>query len=116
MVEMALVLPVLVLLLASIMDMGRVMHDYLAISYAAREGARAAAVGATNDEILTAVTAAATSVNITSTPVIDPTVDRKRNNPVTVTINHKVTIVTPLISSLVPNPFPLTAVAVMRME
>lgn len=115
-VEMAIVIPVLLLLLASILDLGRVMHDYLTISYAAREGARAAAVGATNEEILTAINNASPSVQITHTPIIDPATDRKRNVPVTVTINHEVAIVTPLISSIVSNPFPVKAVAVMRVE
>jgi Flp pilus assembly protein TadG len=41
-VEMALVLPLLLLLLAGIIDFGRAFNNYIIITNAAREGARAA--------------------------------------------------------------------------
>lgn len=116
MVEMAFAVPILVLLLAGILDMGRVVHDALTINYAAREGARVAAVGADNAAILTAIYNASRSVNLTDTPDISPLTDRKPNQPVTITISHTVPILFPVISALVPNPFPLQATAVMRME
>lgn len=117
MVEMALAIPVLVLLLAGILDMGRVLHDLLTITYAAREGARTAAVGEDNTKIYAAIVNAAPSIDPATMSIdINPAADRKPNNPVTITITHDVIIVTPLISTLVANPFPLTATAVMRME
>lgn len=44
-VEFAIILPVLVLILFGIFEFGRAYRDYLAITHAAREGARLAAVG-----------------------------------------------------------------------
>jgi Flp pilus assembly protein TadG len=39
-VEFALVLPVLILVLAGVIDLGHAFHDYIVINNAAREGAR----------------------------------------------------------------------------
>jgi len=44
-VEFAIILPVLILILFGIFEFGRAYLDYLAITHAAREGARLAAVG-----------------------------------------------------------------------
>lgn len=44
-VEFAIILPVLILILFGILEFGFVYRDYLAITHAAREGARLAAVG-----------------------------------------------------------------------
>lgn len=119
MVEMAFVVPILVLLLAGIIDIGRVMHDALTITYAAREGARAAAVGKDNANIAAAIYAASPSIDPATIGVsIEPSAaaDRSPDQPVTVTINHDVAIIFPVISAILPNPFPLTATAVMRIE
>ena len=54
-VEFALVLPLLILLVFGIIEFGRVYNLYLAVTHAAREGARIASVrngtGATDEEI-----------------------------------------------------------------
>ncbi|MHB8841737.1 MAG: TadE/TadG family type IV pilus assembly protein [Candidatus Aquicultor sp.] len=44
-VEFAIILPVLILILFGILEFGLTYRDYLAITHAAREGARMAAVG-----------------------------------------------------------------------
>lgn len=44
-VEFAIILPVLIIILFGIFEFGLVYRDYLAITHAAREGARMAAVG-----------------------------------------------------------------------
>ncbi|NCO65679.1 MAG: hypothetical protein COW32_05980 [Candidatus Aquicultor secundus] len=44
-VEFAIILPVLILILFAIFEFGLTYRDYLAITHAAREGARMAAVG-----------------------------------------------------------------------
>jgi Flp pilus assembly protein TadG len=69
-VEFALVAPVLLVLLFGIMEFGLVYKDALAISQAAREGARAGAVGNTIETISARVIASApglTAANITVT-------------------------------------------------
>lgn len=62
-VEFALVAPVLIVLLFGIIEFGTVFKDVLALNQAAREGARAAAVGATTTTIQTRVSSAAPTLH-----------------------------------------------------
>ncbi len=57
-VELALLLPFFALLLLAIIQVGLVVHARVMVTHAAREGARAAAVGATDAEIRRAVAVA----------------------------------------------------------
>jgi len=65
-VEFALLLPVLVLLLFGIFEFGLAYNSYLAVTHAAREGARMAAVGAYNEGTIrdTAYPARPTSITV----------------------------------------------------
>ncbi|MCE5218461.1 pilus assembly protein [bacterium] len=62
-VEMAIVAPLLVLLVFSILEVGLIIKDALTINQAAREGVRAAAVGASIETIETRVRGSAPSLN-----------------------------------------------------
>jgi len=62
-VELALVLPVLLLMLFGILEMGLLFKDYLMSQQAVREGARTAALGATPAQVTSAVRAAASTLN-----------------------------------------------------
>ena len=55
-VEMALVMPLLILMLMGIIDFGRIFNGEIQLSQAAREGARIAALGAPGSFTLTDVT------------------------------------------------------------
>ena len=71
MVELALVLPLLVMLLVGIMNFGIVLNRQVSIQSAAREGARALALGESTGAAQQAVVDAAPSVqNLTFGPVI----------------------------------------------
>lgn len=119
-VEFALVLPLFVWLMLGMIDFGRIFHELIVVSHAAREGARVAAVGKDNDEIEQAAQAAAISINNGGPQnlvvvTIDPQSDRTAGQPVTVTVTHEVPIWTPLMSSIItPNPYIVTGTAVMR--
>jgi Flp pilus assembly protein TadG len=63
MVEFALVLPILLLLLVGIVEFGRVYNAQVSIQGAAREGARALALGESAAAVSAAVTNAAPSVS-----------------------------------------------------
>jgi Flp pilus assembly protein TadG len=63
-VELALVLPILLLLLMSVLDFGRAIYAYNAISNAAREGGRTAIVNQTLPVIRGRAAAQATAVGI----------------------------------------------------
>lgn len=116
-VELALILPIFLLLVLGSMEFGLVFHQYQIVTSASREGARAATLGGTDAEVRAAVNAAASTINSGAlTTTISPAT-RVRGNAVTVTVINPVTIQTPLIAQLItPNPYPVTGKTVMRME
>jgi len=60
-VEMAVMLPLLLLLAFGVYELGRGFHAYITVIHAAREGARVAMDGATTDAQIVAVAKAAAS-------------------------------------------------------
>lgn len=119
MVELALVLPLFLLLVFGMLEFGNVLNEYLVVTAAAREGARAAAVQAEEATVIAAVRTAAAAVDrgslqVTVTPAAVP---RTRGQAVSVTVTNLVTITTPLISAFFPsNPVVIQSSAVMRAE
>src|SRR5205823_995491 len=69
-VEFALIMPVLLLLGLGICDFGLLFQRYEVVTNAAREGARAAATGASNDEIVTVVSQYLAAGGLTSQATI----------------------------------------------
>lgn len=116
--EFALVLPILLLLVFGIIEFGRVFHSYLVVTQAAREGARVGVVGGTDDEVSATVKGVAAGLDEARLSVsIDPPEGlRSRGDSLCVNVNYSVPLVVPLIAELVPNPFPLTVTATMRVE
>lgn len=116
-VELALVLPVLLLILAGTIEFGRVLNQYLVVTAAAREGARAAVVGGSDAVVTETVENAAAAIDQSNMTVSITPSDRLRGSMVTVTVTNPVRIMTPLISSLFPqNPLPVRGQVMMRME
>ena len=117
MVEFALVLPIFILLLMGIMEFGLLFHQYLVVTSASREGARAAAVGGTDAEIRAVTSFAAASINKGNlTTLVTPAI-RVKGTAVTVSVTNPVTINTPIIAEMFPaNPVSVSGATVMRME
>lgn len=95
MVEFVIVLPVLVVLLFGIIQFGLAFHNYLAITDAARVGARAAAVDPTGQcaaasaaiqRTVSATQWGVISSRITCTPAVNP------GDPLTIAIAYPFTI------------------------
>ncbi len=117
-VETALILPIIILLLMGIVDFGLLFNNYLVVGNAAREGARNAAVGYSDAEIITVVTTAAgtldpTKLTISITPGEST---RVTGDEVSVTVNYQYSLITPVISSIVSSPLDLSSTTVMRLE
>lgn len=117
-VELALILPVFLLIVMGVLDLGRVFYTYEAIANAAREGARYCALNAhvANGNPSTGTTSrvtgelSGTGISATvASPVCDTTV--VAGNQVTVTVNTTYTPVT----SVVTGPITLSAHASMVM-
>lgn len=99
-VETALVLPLLLLIVFGTIEFGRVFNAYLVVSNASREGARAAAVGKSNSEITTMATDKAASIGTVSV-TISPSGSRPYGSEVTVTVNHTLNLIVPIIRTII---------------
>ncbi len=88
-VEFALVASLLFLFLFGIIEFGRIFSELEVLNSAAREGARAAAVRGTTEEVQDAVEAAAEPYALDETPTVDTTCnDTTSGDPVTVAWNQ----------------------------
>lgn len=93
-VEFALVLPIFILLVLGIVTFGLIFKDYLGISHAAREGARWAALGASQGEVDAKAAAAAPqiawgSATLTMTGVGGGgATESDQGNPVTIRVTY----------------------------
>jgi Flp pilus assembly protein TadG len=93
-VEMALVLPLLLFVLFGLVDFGRLLNAQITLTEAAREGARAAALGQDAD---TRVKAAATNLSgVTTGPVTQCPTDGSTSANAVVTASAPFSFVTPL--------------------
>lgn len=117
-VETALITPLIILLLAGIIDFGLLFNNYLIISNASREGARLAAVGMDDSGIVTRIYNLTSSLDSSRLTVsVTPAESyRKRGNEVIVSITYNNELITPIISSILPNPIKIKASTTMRIE
>lgn len=119
MVETALVLPIIILLLMAIIDFGLLFNNFIVLSNASREGARQAAVGATDAQIATAIDSLTGTLDDTKRTVsISPALSlRKHGVQVTVAIRYESELVTPVIRVFFPGgKANLNVQTVMRVE
>ncbi|MCG1011539.1 pilus assembly protein [Tepidanaerobacter sp. GT38] len=119
-VELALVLPIIILILFGTLEFGRIFHSYIVITNAAREGARLGALGKSDEEIISRIREASplyqadTRLRIIR---LEPNESARNSGvPLTVEVAYDVELVTPIISSILPNPVTLKSTAVMRVE
>lgn len=114
-VELAILLPVLLLILLGILEFGRVFSSYMIITHASREGARVGAVGGSDLDVQNTVsnnTATLDSTNMTVT-ILD---GGNRGEPFTVKVGYDIKLVTPLIGVIVGDPLHMEAETSMRIE
>ena len=122
-VEFALLLPVLLLLVFGLIDFGRGLNAQVTLTQAAREGARADALGQPN--VVTRTTGAATGLSGVSVSVVYQcqTGDAALNKDATVKASYSFSFVTPLKaiasmfgSSSIGSTMTLSATGVMPCE
>jgi Flp pilus assembly protein TadG len=110
-VEFALILPVFILLIFAILQFGIVFTNWIAITYAAREGARLAAVDEFDEAV---VRERVPSAKIESITVEGLEGDSEIGDPVTVNVTGQVlNFNVPFLSS---KAFVLTSSATLRIE
>jgi Flp pilus assembly protein TadG len=117
-VELALALPLIIMLVMGTIEFGRLFHSYLLITNASREGARIAITGVDNTIITDRINEVTSALNNTKVIIISPDDKNLRFStiPVTVTVNYNHNIITPILDSVLPNPVTLTSSTSMRME
>lgn len=113
-IEMALVLPLLLVFILFLVDLALFGFSYVSVTNAVREGARCGAVGASDSAIIARVE---NTSGITGT--VDPSVARSWSigSDVTVTADYSYSMLTPV--SIVPGVsgnWDITKSATMRME
>ena len=117
-VEMALVLPILLLLFMGIFEFGRIMSASLIISDLARDGVRHGVVGYSDRNIKDLVEDRRAWLETDRLQVeISPSAtSREKGDPLEVRVKYSLPLVAPFVSSLLPNPFPLESQCIMRIE
>jgi Flp pilus assembly protein TadG len=118
MVEVALAMPLLILILVGILDLGRAFFTYITISDAAAEGAAYASVHPNDTiEVTNRVVDSSNGLVLldSSMVTIQPPVTIAAGSPITVTVDFEYTVITPLISSFVSDGLTLRAVAVQSI-
>lgn len=110
-VEFALILPILILIILGVIEMGYALFIYSQVENAAREGARAAAVrpcpNAADVQTIIDATRARLPA-LVDTNSITPTIsyggitDPTYGNPVTVTVQYQFTLLDPLTTAFIP--------------
>jgi len=117
-VEFTLVLPLLLLLMMGIFEFGRIFYDYLIITNASREGARWAVVGKSDNEVINIVNDSCATIDLERLQIeITPAEnERKRGEPLEISLRYEVDMIVPLWGVVLPDPFPIETHALMRME
>ncbi len=102
-VEFALILPILVIILGGVLDLGRLYFAYVAVTDAAAEGATYAAIhpGDTDDICARAQTASSGVVEIDEGMVEVDYSALTSGSPITVTVNYSFTVTMPVINAMV---------------
>ncbi|MGE5630099.1 MAG: TadE/TadG family type IV pilus assembly protein [Caulobacteraceae bacterium] len=117
-VEMALILPIIVLLLMGMVEFTRIFGSYLLITHASREGARMASIGKSDTVIVDSVKDKVNVLNVSDLQItLTPDESTRRSgDDVKVSVKYKVIIYAPVISSIIPNPLEMEANTYMRVE
>lgn len=116
-VEFALLLPLLLLLICGVVDIGRLMFAFISLNMTAQEAVRLGGLGKEDSEIADYARnhvrigdASMMIVNITPEPSI-----RKEGENVTVTLTYSLPLITPLMTQIIPVPV-LSANSTIRVE
>lgn len=118
-VELALVLPLLALLLWGVLEFGLLLDTYLAVTHAAREGARVGVLEGVGDaQILQRIRDSAPQLKPERLEVSiqPPEGERRSGDPLTVQVRYRYTVLVPGLAPWVGPELWLTGRFTMRVE
>lgn len=117
-VEMALLLPVLLLLIVGIIDFGRILYSYSHLHMTTQETVRLGGLGKSDSEIIQFARdyihlGDSSELTVSITPNEG---NRDSGDYVTVTLQYPIELLTPLLSEIIPNPVQLQTDSTIRVE
>ncbi|MDD2401486.1 MAG: TadE/TadG family type IV pilus assembly protein [Clostridia bacterium] len=119
-VEMAIVLPLLLLLLFGIIEFGRVIGAEIMVIHSARDGARCGSVGASDSEIINKIQNGTGSILSSQDPTqVSVSIVRTGSGSggdIEVSVSFPVVLYIPIVSSITGNPINVSGTSVMRLE
>lgn len=118
MMELALVLPVLLLLLFGCVEFGSVFGAYLMVNNLARDGARYGVVGHTDPQITAQIINNRVWLDENKLEIdIHPAhSSRNKGDALQVTVSYEVELFSPGILKMLPNPWPVSGECIMSVE
>ncbi|NLI93719.1 MAG: pilus assembly protein [Peptococcaceae bacterium] len=116
--ELALVLPIFLLLVFGVIEMSRIGYSYLTLNNAVRSGARVASLGGLDNDIKNTIKGSAplfdgASITIQITPNEST---RRSGSSVMINASYPVYLNTPFLSQVLPNPVTISTSLAMRIE
>ena len=114
-VEFALLLPILLMVLLALVQVGAVARDQLLLTQASRAGAREAAVVGSVDAVREAVHSAGAGLDLDRVS-IKVAWSGERGLPVTVSLAYEVRVASPIAGWLLPETVTLRSSSTMRQE
>lgn len=116
-VEFALLLPLLLLLICGVVDLGRLLFAYVSLNMTAQEAVRLGGLGKEDAEIISysknhVRVGDASELKVTISPEQST---RKSGENITVTLTYSLPLITPLMTKIIPDPV-LSANSTIRVE
>ncbi len=116
--ELALVLPIILIIFCAIVDFGRILHASTQLNLVAQEAVRLGGLGRTDREVeeyvkekITLKDAASITVELTPDYL-----DRNPGDYLTLNIAYRVNYVTPLMNIFLPSPYVINTESTIRVE
>lgn len=118
MVEMALIMPVLLLLILGIFEFGQILGSYMVINNLAREGARFGVIGHSDNEITELIISRPAWLDEEQiiVNIFPPYQYRQEGDALGVEVVYTVPLTMPVFADILPNPVLLSAQCQMRVE
>lgn len=116
--ELALVLPIILIIFCAIVDFGRILHSSTQLNLVAQEAVRLGGLGKSDSEVVSFVKDNSTlkdvdKINVVLTPEY---VNRKSGDYLTLKITYEVKYITPLMNIFLPSPYKIAAESTIRVE
>jgi Flp pilus assembly protein TadG len=116
--EIALALPIMVMVFCGIVDFGRIFHASSHLNIVSQEAARLAGLGKSDTEVVNYVKEKTNLKDKAAVKVsINPVQSARRSGDyVTLGIAYEIKYITPLIGKLLPSPFKINVKSTIRVE